>query len=363
MRETIPIALHTAMKHDLPNFALLIDADNDTPDIIAPIIEEITRDARLSVRRVYGDFTTPQLAKWRETLANHGIHPIQQYRNTVGKNASDSALIIDAMDLLHGRRLDGFCLVSSDGDFTRLATRIREDGLSVVGFGRKHAPKAFVSACERYIYVENLGISPVGNSGRSEAPIEQMPVSETTSANLSSNQVAESKMRSSAGKASTQPEQIKLKSLLLRAYTNVADEDGWALVSRIALYLRANHSDFDPRSHGASNFIKLLQASGSFELKQRKQGNGTAHFCRPVKRPMNPVYVAALKAAVTSNKGVNGWTSLAAIGNYLRDHGHNLDDSGCSSLTEALHACGLFDMCDAGGSCKEFRLGQNTRLP
>lgn len=165
------------MKHDLPNFALLIDADNDTPDIIAPIIEEITRDARLSVRRVYGDFTTPQLAKWRETLANHGIHPIQQYRNTVGKNASDSALIIDAMDLLHGRRLDGFCLVSSDGDFTRLATRIREDGLSVVGFGRKHAPKAFVSACERYIYVENLGIPPVTVTAQPTTSIVHAPVS------------------------------------------------------------------------------------------------------------------------------------------------------------------------------------------
>src|SRR5574344_2265932 len=113
------------MKDELPNFALLIDADNDTPEIIAPVIEEITRDARLSVRRVYGDFTSPNLAKWREVLANHGIQPVQQYRNSVGKNATDSALIIDAMDLLHGGRLDGFCLVSSDGDFTRLATRIR----------------------------------------------------------------------------------------------------------------------------------------------------------------------------------------------------------------------------------------------
>lgn len=278
MNSIIPCAFRIFMKHDLPNFALLIDADNDTPDIIAPIIEEITRDARLSVRRVYGDFTTPQLAKWRETLANHGIHPIQQYRNTVGKNASDSALIIDAMDLLHGRRLDGFCLVSSDGDFTRLATRIREDGLSVVGFGRKHAPKAFVSACERYIYVENLGIPPVTVTAQPTTSIVHAPVSSEIQTNSHGNQIADSKTRSASSKPPAQNEPIKLKSLLLRAYANVADEDGWALVSRIALYLRANHSDFDPRSHGANNFIKLLQASGSFELKQRKQGNGTAHF-------------------------------------------------------------------------------------
>lgn len=349
------------MKHDLPNFALLIDADNDTPDIITPIIEEITRDARLSVRRVYGDFTTPQLAKWRETLAKHGIHPIQQYRNTVGKNASDSALIIDAMDLLHGRRLDGFCLVSSDGDFTRLATRIREDGLSVVGFGRRHAPQAFVSACERYIYVENLGIQPVAIPQQVATPVVQTVLQETNPGNSSTLHTAEAKVRSTPHKATAQPDQIKLKSLLLRAYTNVADEDGWALVSRIALYLRANHSDFDPRTHGVSNFIKLLQTSGCFELKQRKQGNGTAHFCRPTKRPMNPAYISALKAAVAAGQGGNGWTNLAAIGNYLRDHGHNLEDSGCSSLTEALHVCGLFDMSDAGGSNKEFRLGKNAR--
>lgn len=335
------------MKHDLPNFALLIDADNDTPDILAPIIEEITRDARLSVRRVYGDFTSPNLAKWREALANHGIQPVQQYRNSVGKNASDSALIIDAMDLLHSRRLDGFCLVSSDGDFTRLATRIREDGLGVFGFGRKHAPKAFVSACERYTYVENLGVAPVaselGKTNNLPAALA-LPPQET-------NLVPKPR--------STDPaitERNKLRNLLLRAYTNVADDDGWALVSRIALYLRANHSDFDPRSYGSSNFVKLLQASGSFDLEQRKQGNGTAHFCRPAKRPMASVYLSALQSAVLAGKGGDGWTSQVAIGAYLREHGRSLDESGCSSLTEALHAAGLFEMRDTEGMSKDFRL-------
>jgi len=334
------------MKHDLPNFALLIDADNDTPDIIAPIIEEITRDARLSVRRVYGDFTSPNLAKWRETLANHGVQPVQQYRNSVGKNATDSALIIDAMDLLHGGRFDGFCLVSSDGDFTRLATRIREDGLSVYGFGRKHAPKAFVSACERYTYVENLGVAPVASE--KEKP-NALPV--TPHAHQDTN-----------GTPKTRPvdtaiaEKNKLKNLLLRAYTNVADEDGWALVSRVADYLRANHSDFDPRSYGSSNYIKLLQGSGSFDLEQRKQGNGTAHFCRPAKRSMTPTYVEALRTAVLAGKGENGWTNPAAIGAHLKEHGRSLEQSGCTSLTEALHAAGLFEMRDTDNAGKEFRL-------
>lgn len=112
------------VKHDFPAFAVLIDADNVRQESIGPIIEEITRHARITVRRIYGDFTTPHLAGWKLKLAEHAIHPIQQYRNTIGKNASDGALIIDAMDLLHSRRFEGFCLVSSDSDFTRLATRI-----------------------------------------------------------------------------------------------------------------------------------------------------------------------------------------------------------------------------------------------
>lgn len=339
------------MKHDLPNFALLIDADNDTPDIIAPVIEEITRDARLSVRRVYGDFTSPNLGKWREALANHGIQPVQQYRNSVGKNATDSALIIDAMDLLHGRRLDGFCLVSSDGDFTRLATRIREDGLSVFGFGRKHAPKAFVSACERYTYVENLGVAaipvtaPLANE-KDKLLIHSPTVNATEGVGTPKGKSIDSAIN----------DKNKLRNLLLRAYTNVADEDGWALISRIAQYLRANHSDFDPRSYGASNFIKMLENSENFETKQRKQGNGTAHFCRPCQRPMSPLYIEALQAAVIAGQKADGWTNQANIGPFLKEQGRNVEESGCASLTEALHTSGLFEMRWIEGTGNEFRL-------
>lgn len=325
------------MKPEIPAFALLIDADNDTPDIITPIIEEVTRHARITVRRAYGDFTTPHLAGWRETLASHGILPIQQYRNTVGKNATDSALIIDAMDLLHAGRLDGFCLVSSDGDFTRLATRIRENALHVYGFGRKHAPKSFVNACERYIYVENL--LPDGNLSSLTRDIrrsEPKPSQPTAPAPV--------------------PEVPKLKTLLLRAYANVADEDGWALLSSIALYLRSNHSDFDPRNYGAANFVRLLQSVDGFELARRSQGNGLAHFCRPLRRIMPADYIVALCTAVQSTADADGWAALPAIGNRLRELGKTIEESGCASLREALDASCLFDMRDVDGTRKEFRL-------
>ncbi len=357
------------MKHDLPNFALLIDADNDTPEIIAPVIEEITRDARLSVRRVYGDFTSPNLAKWRETLANHGIQPVQQFRNSVGKNATDSALIIDAMDLLHGGRLDGFCLVSSDGDFTRLATRIREDGLSVFGFGRKHAPKAFVNACERYIYVENLGVASAIEVKEKLATLTVQPA---TPKDAGKDVGGATKSRP-AESAITQKNGVR--NLLLRAYTNVADDDGWALVSRIALYLRANHSDFDPRSYGASNFIKLLESSQNFELKQRKQGNGNAPFCRPksststevpVIAPANSYsneFTAVLLDSVLLTKNKHGWSKLQDICAYIEKLGYRHKEMSCSAIETRLRKTQLFDMCDAS-TCAEklFRLASNKNV-
>lgn len=366
------------MKHDLPVFALLIDADNVSKEAIAPIIEEITRHARIAVRRVYGDFTTPHLAGWRETLANHGIHPIQQYRNSTGKNSSDSALIIDAMDLLHSSRFNGFCLVSSDGDFTRLATRIREDGLTVFGFGRKDAAKAFVQACESYIFIENL-INPPEFAKETAAKEPSSPVqTESTGVPLRPE-----KEKPPAATEGPKPASIKtspsndigrLKSLILRAYTNVADEDGWALISRVEQYLRANHSEHNPSNYGASTFFKLLSSIGTFEIGQRKQGNGHAQFCRPKKRGPNPrqaaqvthkppaAYVDALKAAVSASQSADGWANIVAIRAHLHDNGHRLENSGFETLESALKATMLFDMCDAGGTNKIFKLASKDHV-
>ena len=149
------------MKLDQPTFAVLIDADHDSLKSISPVLTDISRRGRCIVRRIYGDFTDPQMAGWRDKLTEHAIQPVQQYRNSMDRNASASSLIIDAMDLLHTQRFDGFCLVSSDSDFTRLATRIREEGLMVFGYGRRHTADGFVSACDRFGYLEDLMASPL----------------------------------------------------------------------------------------------------------------------------------------------------------------------------------------------------------
>jgi len=250
------------------------------------------------------------------------------------------------MDLLHSRRFDGFCLVSSDSDFTRLATRIREDGLTVIGFDEKKAPKAFVNACERYIYVENL-------LAETDAPLvepdrDDVPVVEKKSAKAA---VALKPMVSVAKLAPTS-DLAKLKALLFRAYTNVADESGWAMLTRISQYIHANHSDFDTRSYGASNFIKLIRAAEMFELEERKQGT---HFCRPRKSVNNSAYVEALKSAVDQTRRDDGWSPLLAIGAILKDTGRTVQESGFPTLSDALMATRLFDMRGTSGVDREFR--------
>src|SRR5215467_16140282 len=152
------------MPDDTLRLAVLIDADNASPAVIGDILAEVSKLGIATVKRVYGDFTSSNLNSWRAVLADHAIQPIQQFRNTGGKNASDRALIIDAMDLLHTRELGGFCLVSSDSDFTRLATRIREDGFPVYGFGEEKTPSSFIKACDRFIYTEIFRQKPASAS-------------------------------------------------------------------------------------------------------------------------------------------------------------------------------------------------------
>jgi hypothetical protein len=149
---------------------VLIDADNASVNVIGDILAEVSKLGTATVRRIYGDFTSSNLQSWGKILAEYAVQPIQQYRNTTGKNASDSALIIDAMDLLHTRHLEGFCLVSSDSDFTRLATRIKEDGLPVYGFGEQKTPNSFVKACNRFFYTEILKVT---SPATPEKPAEQ----------------------------------------------------------------------------------------------------------------------------------------------------------------------------------------------
>ncbi|HEV2727504.1 MAG TPA: NYN domain-containing protein, partial [Solirubrobacterales bacterium] len=150
--------------------AVLIDADNARPSVVEGLLAEVAKYGVAGVRRIYGDWTTPNLAGWKAVLLDHSIQPVQQFRYTVGKNATDSAMIIDAMDLLHSRRLDGFCIVSSDSDFTGLARRIREDGLLVIGFGERKTPRPFVAACDRFVYTELLGPEAPGRGAAGQKP-------------------------------------------------------------------------------------------------------------------------------------------------------------------------------------------------
>ncbi|MCB1957405.1 MAG: NYN domain-containing protein [Rhodocyclaceae bacterium] len=363
------------MKHDLPSFAVLIDADNVRLDTISPILEEITRHGRVTVRRIYGDFTSQNLAAWKVKLAEHAIHPIQQYRNTVGKNASDSALIIDAMDLLHSRRFEGFCLVSSDSDFTRLATRIREDGLVVFGFGEKKAPKAFVNACDRYIYVENLQDpappEPDGTTGR--PPVVRPE--DTTTATVAEPPIAA--VEPSTAPASKPTDEVSAsasrppasaRTLLLRAHANVADDQSWAMLGSMSTYIHANHPDFDPRTYGCAKFIDLVQKTAAFELVHRPYKNGHSYFCRPAKakglqqpsagsatKSIERAYRAALESAVVAATAESGWAPVGMIGQKLKSLGRTVKESGCKTLTEALKAAGSFEM-KGSGAARYFRI-------
>ncbi len=224
--------------------ALLIDADNAQPSITEGLLSEVAKYGLASVKRIYGDWTTPSLGGWKSFLLEHSIQPVQQFPYTVGKNATDSAMIIDAMDLLFTKRFDGFCLVSSDSDFTRLASRIREEGLLVYGFGEKKTPKAFVSACDKFIFTEVL---------RSQENAEPAVKRKTLN---------ELKM------------DTKLVSLLRNALEAASDESGWAHLGAVGSNIAKQAPEFDPRNYGFSKLGELAAAIKLFDVDKRVQSDG-----------------------------------------------------------------------------------------
>ncbi len=235
------------------NLAVLIDADNTSPSIIDNLFAEIAKYGISRVKRIYGDWTSPYLKGWKEVLLSYAIHPIQQFHYTVGKNATDSAMIIDAMDLLYSSRFDGFCLVSSDSDFTRLATRIREAGITVFGFGKKGTPNAFVSACDKFIYTEILG--------KDEEEEEQ----EHTIGEGSTNKKPQSP-RLLRGDS-------KLTNLLRNSVDAVADEEGWASLGNVGQHISNQSPSFDSRNYGFRKLSSLVKATGLFEVEARAVDN------------------------------------------------------------------------------------------
>ena len=221
----------------LRRFAVLIDADNTSPRIAAGLFEEIARFGEASVRRIYGDFSSPRMKSWADILQKYAIDPYQQFAYTTGKNASDIALVIDAMDLLHSGRCDGFCLVSSDSDFTRLASRLREEGADVYGFGAQKTPESFRQACRRFVYIENL------------LPEAEVAIPEEGS----------SKARPSASAAIP---------ILTKAIAQMETEDGWVGLGVVGQRLANIASDFDPRTYGFRKLSDLVRQTGAFEMDQ-----------------------------------------------------------------------------------------------
>ncbi|MBQ5310502.1 MAG: NYN domain-containing protein [Oscillospiraceae bacterium] len=215
-------------------FAVLIDADNVSDKYIKPILDEISNDGVITYKRIYGDWTRPALAPWKNVLLSHSITPIQQYSYTTGKNATDSAMIIDAMDILYSGNVDGFCIVSSDSDFTRLAARLRESGMHVIGMGEKKTPKPFISACNRFVYLEILASEE--NTHKSEAP---------DSAEIDAKTV---------------------KNAIASIIDEVSDDDGWASLSEIGNILLKRYPSFDVRNFGFQKLTPFIRSLGIFEI-------------------------------------------------------------------------------------------------
>jgi len=222
--------------------AVLIDADNAQPSIVDSLLAETANYGIASVKRIYGDWTSPSLKGWKEVLLQHSIQPMQQFAYTKGKNATDSAMIIDAMDLLYTGNFNGFCIVSSDSDFTKLASRIRESGLLVYGFGEKKTPSAFVAACDKFIYTEVL---------RGKTDASKAIVKKTTS---------------------QLKQETKLVNLLRNAVEAASDESGWAHLASVGSNVAKQSSEFDPRNYGYSKLGDLVTATGLFDREERTMG-------------------------------------------------------------------------------------------
>lgn len=245
-------------------FAVLIDADNSSINAIASVLEEVAKYGIASVKRVYGDWSNDALKKWRDVLLPHAITPVQQFAYTKGKDATDMILIIDAMDLLYAGALDGFCIVSSDSDFTPLASRIRENGLSVYGFGKKSTPEAFKKACDKFIYIENLLADIEIKQQEEDESINIQPKKTLTSDKpLENKSVPQNKENSDI------PESMDRATLNLiyKAVKDNADENGWANLSMVGQYISAVKPDFDSRNYGRAKLSGLIKTLNLFETK------------------------------------------------------------------------------------------------
>jgi uncharacterized LabA/DUF88 family protein len=236
------------MEIDL-NLAVLIDGDNIPSAYVKEMMEEIAKYGNPTIKRIYGDWTKPNLSKWKNILLENAITPIQQYSYTTGKNATDSAMIIDAMDILYSNKVRGFCLVSSDSDFTRLATRLREAGMKVFGLGEKKTPEPFIAACDKFIYIEIL-----------KNQLEEIDVDKTKGKEAKKDELDK-----------ITPKVIKLISSTI---SDLADEDGWAFLGEVGNLLQKKQPNFDSRNYGFQKLTPLIKSINRFEIELRESQKG-----------------------------------------------------------------------------------------
>ena len=227
--------------------AVLVDGDNIPSANVKEMMEEIAKYGNPTIKRIYGDWTKPSLSKWKNVLLENAITPIQQYGYTVGKNATDSAMIIDAMDILYSEKVDGFCLVSSDSDFTRLATRLREAGMKVIGIGEKKTPEPFIVACDKFIYIEILKSVESESEIAKNKPSEKNEVDKIT------------------------PKVIKL---IASTISDLADENGWAFLGDVGNLLQKKQPNFDSRNYGFQKLTPLIKSINKFEIENRDNPKG-----------------------------------------------------------------------------------------
>jgi len=229
------------------NLAVLIDGDNIPSAFVKEMMEEIAKYGNPTIKRIYGDWTKPNLSKWKNILLENAITPIQQYGYTTGKNATDSAMIIDAMDILYSEKVNGFCIVSSDSDFTRLATRLREAGMQVIGIGEKKTPNPFIVACDKFIYIEILKTKTKEKVSEDEKEMEK-----ETFDKISSKEI----------------------KLIATTITDLSDDEGWAFLGDVGSLLQKKRPNFDPRNYGFQKLTPLIKSIGKFEIEQRESQKG-----------------------------------------------------------------------------------------
>ena len=229
--------------------AVLIDGDNIPSAYVKEMMEEIAKYGNPTIKRIYGDWTNPKLSKWKSMLLDNAITPIQQYGYTTGKNATDSAMIIDAMDILYSEKVNGFCLVSSDSDFTRLATRLREAGMQVFGIGEKKTPEPFIVACDKFIYIEILK-------------------------NQSEENESETNKSKTSQKESVDKITPKVIKLIATTISDLEDEDGWAFLGDVGNLLQKKQPNFDSRNYGYQKLTPLIKSIKNFEIEQRESPKG-----------------------------------------------------------------------------------------